>query len=108
MYLHDTPSRGLFAKQRWDFSHGCIRVADPVALAQLLLAADSTWTPERIEQAMQRNTPTTVRLARPVLVLIMYATTMATENGALLFYDDIYRHDRSLERLVAAQYPYAH
>ncbi len=100
VYLHDTPSGDLFEKDRRDFSHGCIRVADPAALASFLLRHDTTWTKQRIEAAMGKGTSTTVRLAKAVPVFIVYGTAMATERGGVLFYDDIYRLDRGLEKLL--------
>jgi murein L,D-transpeptidase YcbB/YkuD len=50
VYLHDTPTRGLFARGRRDFSSGCVRVKDPLDLAAWIVAETESWTPERIAQ----------------------------------------------------------
>jgi hypothetical protein len=42
--MHGTPAQALFAKNRRDFSHGCVRVADPVALAEWVLREHPAWT----------------------------------------------------------------
>jgi murein L,D-transpeptidase YcbB/YkuD len=102
VYLHSTPAHRLFAQSRRAFSHGCIRVSDPVALAQHVLRnAAGEWTAQSITEAMNGTTPSQrVNLRTPIRVLILYGTALATEDGAVLFFDDIYGHDRRLEALL--------
>ena len=102
IYLHHTPSVGLFARARRDFSHGCIRVEQPVALAEFALNGMSGWTPARIEQAMTQDEPATVALAAPVPVLIAYGTALVKE-GRVHFFNDIYGHDRLLDAALRLQ-----
>lgn len=106
IYLHDTNAQGRFAAERRDFSHGCIRVADPVALAQHVLRHQPDWTKEKIEVAMNAERPLQVNLERPIPVLIVYATAVAEENGRLHLYPDVYGLDRELAKLLAAGYPF--
>lgn len=94
VYLHDTPDRQLFARSARAFSHGCIRVADPAALAQWLLGGDAAWTAERIAAAMNATTPLQVNLAEPVRVYIVYGTAIAREDGTMLFLNDLYGLER--------------
>ncbi len=102
IYLHHTPVTQLFRQPRRDFSHGCIRVEDPVALARFVLAPQPEWTPERIEAAMTRRQSSTVRLAAPLPVVIAYSTALVKE-GQVHFFADVYGHDqRLLEALAAA------
>jgi L,D-transpeptidase YcbB len=99
VYLHSTPARGLFKESVRAFSHGCIRVSDPLALATLVLKdAPGNWTREKIQAAMNGATSVRVDLTRPINVLILYATALATEAGPIMFFDDIYGYDRKLER----------
>jgi murein L,D-transpeptidase YcbB/YkuD len=101
VYLHSTPAHGLFAESRRAFSHGCIRVADPVSLAvQLLRDTPGDWTRESIVAAMNGGQTRHVALATPVPVLIVYGTALATEAGEVLFFDDLYGQDRRLEQLL--------
>jgi murein L,D-transpeptidase YcbB/YkuD len=101
VYLHSTPAQHLFAEPRRAFSHGCIRVSDPVALAsEVLRGTSGEWTPETIRAAMDGETTFRVKLAQPVHVLILYGTAVATEDGAVHFYGDIYGQDRRLEGLL--------
>jgi L,D-transpeptidase YcbB len=97
IYLHDTPSRLLFERSRRDFSHGCIRLEYPAALAAFLLSGEPAWTPEAIGAAIDAGTNRTVRLRRPVPVLIFYSTVHAEPDGSARFVADIYGHDARLD-----------
>ena len=101
VYLHSTPAQELFLRSRRAFSHGCIRVSDPVALAAYVLRdTPGDWTPARIEAAMHGTETRRVRLAKPIRVMILYATVLAKENGEVLFFHDLYGQDRRLEQLL--------
>jgi murein L,D-transpeptidase YcbB/YkuD len=100
VYLHHTPSVRLFAQSRRDFSHGCIRVEAPVELAKFVLAGQQEWNEERILAAMAAGTPSTVRLARPLPVVVFYTTALVEDDGRVFFLPDIYGHDRVLERAL--------
>ncbi|MGZ8182503.1 MAG: L,D-transpeptidase family protein [Methylobacter sp.] len=96
VYLHDTPSNALFSKSRRDFSHGCVRVANPQKLAEFALKNQDDWNPETIQLAM--NTPKTQRviLKKPIPVLFFYTTAFFDQFDNLEFYPDIYGHDAVL------------
>jgi murein L,D-transpeptidase YcbB/YkuD len=96
VYLHDTPARQLFSRTRRAFSHGCIRVSDPMALLAHVMRDDPVWTAEVRDKALQSAAPVRVPLARPIRVYILYGTALATEAGNTLFFDDIYGQDAPL------------
>lgn len=96
IYMHDTPERALFARDRRAFSHGCIRLAQPRALAEYLLRDAPAWPPERIREAMLGGVETMVPLTRRVPVMITYFTAWVDDAGRLNFRDDIYGHDQQL------------
>ena len=96
IYLHHTPATGLFAQARRDFSHGCIRVEDPVALAGFVLQGLPGWDAAAIRQTMATAHSRTVNLPQPVPVLIAYGTALVKE-GRMHFFDDVYGHDRTLD-----------
>ena len=107
VYLHDTQVGGLFALARRDFSHGCIRVGDPVALAQFVLRDMPEWNEESIKAAMDGDDDNhRVNLRTPVPVFVTYYTAAAFEDGEVRFYSDIYGLDTKLEQLLAKGYPY--
>ena len=101
VYLHSTPAHQLFSRARRAFSHGCIRVSDPAALAAYVLRnASGSWTPESIAAAMNGPGTLRVQLTKPIRVMILYGTALATEDGAVMFFEDIYGHDKTLEALL--------
>jgi murein L,D-transpeptidase YcbB/YkuD len=106
VYMHDTPATELFAKSERDFSHGCIRLERPADLAAWVLRDNPGWTPERIRAAKNDSTTRQVNLARPIPVLIVYATVIVLEDGLVHFFDDIYGHDAALDKVLAKGYPY--
>jgi murein L,D-transpeptidase YcbB/YkuD len=106
VYLHDTQTGGLFALARRDFSHGCIRVSDPVALAEYVLRNDPGWDVEKVKEAMQGEDNNRVNLAQPVPVFVTYATAAAFADGEVRFYSDIYGLDSKLSELLGKGYPY--
>lgn len=100
IYLHGTPDTALFLQARRDFSHGCIRVEDPVGLAAFALGDQDDWTPSTIAAAMHDEHSRTVTLARPVEVFILYATAVVNRLGVVSFYPDLYGHDAVLARAL--------
>ena len=96
IYFHDTPAKSLFEKDKRAYSHGCIRLSDPVKMANYLLKDDGSWSPEKIDAAMNTGNEKSVKLKNPVPVLITYYTAWVDENGQLHFADDIYAHDKAL------------
>ena len=94
VYLHGTPAPELFARSRRDFSHGCVRVEDPAALAAWVLGDEAGWDRDAVVAAMTRGPESRrVQVARPVTVHVLYATAAVGEDGVVRFYPDIYGHD---------------
>ena len=106
IYLHDTPSKGLFGRARRDFSHGCIRVSNPAALAAFLLRDLPQWTADSVAKVMAGDSTRWVQLTAKVPVFLVYQTVMVTEAGEIFFYGDVYGHDRALDQALRKGYPY--
>ena len=106
IYMHGTPAQSLFSRARRDFSHGCIRLEDPMALAQWVLRDQPDWTREKIEAAMKGERPFRVNLKKPLTVVLFYDTYHASSNGVVSFVDDIYGDDRMLDEALTKGYPY--
>jgi murein L,D-transpeptidase YcbB/YkuD len=102
IYLHHTPAVSLFERDRRDFSHGCIRVQQPVELAQFVLQDEAGWTAERIRQEMQPGDPVTIALRRPLPVLIAYSTVIV-KQGRAYFFDDLYRQDARVAQALGSR-----
>lgn len=97
IYLHDTPAKSLFDETSRAFSHGCIRIAEPVKLAEWVLRNDSTWTSERIHEAMWAGRERFVPVKEDITVFITYFTAFVDSNGRLNFRKDVYGHDKAMK-----------
>ena len=96
VYLHDTPADQLFDERVRAFSHGCVRVEAPVALAAWVLGQQG-WDASRVRSAMATRDRRPVTLDRKIPVYLMYLTAFG-RDGTLHFRDDIYDLD---QRLIA-------
>jgi murein L,D-transpeptidase YcbB/YkuD len=106
VYMHATPVTSLFSKSRRDFSHGCIRVEDPVALAVWVLRDNpGDWTADRVLEAMNGDKTFREELHRPIPVLIVYGTAVVADNGRVYFFRDVYRLDADLQKELAQRRP---
>jgi len=101
VYLHDTPARELFAHAERGFSSGCIRLQEPLALADWLLADDPRWSPEALRAAIDSGQTRTVNLREPVPVYLLYWTAWGGSDGAVQFRRDIYDRDAPLAAALA-------
>jgi murein L,D-transpeptidase YcbB/YkuD len=93
VYLHDTPSRTLFAREERLFSHGCIRIQDPLGLTELVLGEPQTWNRATLEAAIATGETLTIPLARSVPVFVLYWTAGVDAMGTPHFYADVYGRD---------------
>jgi murein L,D-transpeptidase YcbB/YkuD len=103
VYMHDTSARWLFDRERRDLSHGCIRVDRPEDLAEWVLREQSGWSRDRIDAAIQGTESVSVKVKRPIQVVMMYSTASVMKNGEVHFFQDIYGEDRVLERELSAR-----
>jgi L,D-transpeptidase YcbB len=95
VYLHDTPSRELFAKEVRTLSSGCIRVAQPVELAEFVLNSGD-WDADAVRREIEAGKTRNVRIAAPVPVHLFYQTAWVGPDGAVQFRDDISGRDCTL------------
>jgi murein L,D-transpeptidase YcbB/YkuD len=96
VYLHDTPAHALFAKYDRADSHGCIRLEKPLDLALAILPQDGTWSRQRLEEAVSRDSTTHVPVANGPQIVLTYWTAFTDSSGKLQFRDDLYGRDRAL------------
>jgi L,D-transpeptidase YcbB len=90
--MHDTPSKHLFARDSRAFSHGCIRVENPIGFAEQVLEPEG-WTRDQILAQLATNKTRVVPLAKPIPVIVAYLTARVDEAGTVYFYRDIYGRD---------------
>jgi murein L,D-transpeptidase YcbB/YkuD len=100
VYLHDTPNGALFLRPERVFSHGCVRLEKPEALARWVLAGLPGWAPARIAAAMRSGRENLVALPAPIPVSIAYFTVWVDADGTVRFHPDVYRHDAAQAPLL--------
>jgi murein L,D-transpeptidase YcbB/YkuD len=96
IYLHDTPARGLFARDVRDFSHGCIRVQDPETFGSFVLDRQPGWSLDAINAAIATGKRQIVSLEQPLPVHIAYLTAWVNKDGSVNFRRDVYGRDAIL------------
>jgi murein L,D-transpeptidase YcbB/YkuD len=94
VYMHDTPHKSLFNNPSRAYSHGCMRVRDPLRFAELLLAHDKGWDLARVTQLANSGPENNeVRLTKKVPVHVTYFTATVEDDGKLRIFNDIYGHE---------------
>lgn len=98
VYLHDTPHGELFSQVSRNFSHGCVRVEEPMKLAAYLLRDKPEWDEQTILDTVATHREKYITLTKKLPVYLVYLTAWADADGHAHFRDDIYGHDKSLAR----------
>jgi len=96
IYLHDTPFRGLFRQTKRDFSHGCIRVENPPALAKFILKNRKNWNKYKTKAILKTKEPTIVGVLSSKIPVVIFYTTVLPNETDVSFYPDIYGLDEIL------------
>ncbi|GAA3994382.1 L,D-transpeptidase family protein [Hymenobacter fastidiosus] len=96
VYLHDTPHDELFSQGKRGFSHGCVRVEEPLKLAEYLLRNKPGWDMQTIQDTIAERREKHVSLKEALPVYLVYFTSWVDEAGHVNFRDDIYGHDKAL------------
>ena len=98
IYLHDTPHNELFSQSNRSFSHGCVRVAEPIKLATYLLRDRPEWSNQTILDSIATHREKYITLKQKLPVYLVYFTAWADADGHPHFRDDIYGLDKTLAR----------
>ncbi len=96
IYLHDTPSKSLFAKEVRSFSHGCIRLADPMDFAYTLLARQSSNPRSLFQSYLVKGTEAELPLQQSIPVHLVYFTAWPNARGGMDYFRDIYGRDAAV------------
>jgi murein L,D-transpeptidase YcbB/YkuD len=99
VYMHDTPTKGLFNVSTRAFSNGCIRVRNPKRLAELVFEADRGWNSDDVTPLLQTKAPVNNRigLEKPIPVHNVYFTVSIGDDGKIRSFADVYGHDRRIQ-----------
>jgi L,D-transpeptidase YcbB len=105
VYLHDTPSKSLFNENVRAFSHGCMRVRNPVSLAELILNRDKGWDKEKVDDLI-KNGPeeNEVNLDQPIPVHVTYFTAWVGNDNEVKTFGDVYGHEKRITLALAGRW----
>jgi len=103
VYIHDTTSRAKFRRSSRYYSSGCIRIEDPLALANYLLADRRGWDDEGMHNVIERRENKTVGLFKPIPVHLFYLSSWVSDAGVVNFRSDVYSYDALLQEALAVR-----
>jgi murein L,D-transpeptidase YcbB/YkuD len=102
VYLHDTPTRYMFANAQRALSHGCVRLEQPFKFAEMVLGHESGWTQEKLERLIGASEHY-LNLPKPIPIHIQYFTAYVDEAGKLKVLDDIYGFSKRVQAALGLQ-----
>ena len=104
IYLHDTPAKSLFNRELRSYSHGCVRVEKALSMASHILKSDrNRYTPDSMYAYIKKRKEKSIKLNSTLPVYIYYFTVKGSDEGELVFYNDLYGTDRKLTHLLIQQ-----
>lgn len=99
VYLHDTPSKSLFKRDYRAYSHGCVRVHNPMEFADVILSQTQSWNAARLKK-MIGGKESHINLDRKIPVHLAYFTTWIDEKGQLQLRSDLYGHNEKVKQML--------
>lgn len=105
VYMHDTPTKNLFNETTRTYSHGCMRVRNPMRLAEIILKEDMGWSADQVESTL-RNGPenNNIALHSKIPVHVTYFTAWVDDAGELHSRPDVYLHEKRIRLALAGQW----
>jgi len=94
VYMHDTPTKRLFQRDMRAFSHGCIRLSEPMEMLRIFSEIDSNVNLGSSKSILKGSRETNVYLSKSVPVDVVYFTAWVNPSGELQFRDDVYGYDK--------------
>lgn len=105
IYMHDTPSKSLFTRSVRSFSHGCIRIQNPLKLAEVLWSDEpGGWTRDKFRKRIATGGRGVLKLQTKIPVHLTYLTSWRNKDGSTHFRNDIYGRDKILSRALTASH----
>ena len=96
IYLHDTPAKRLFGREKRDFSHGCIRLMDPFDFAYTILARQMRNPEQFFKERLNTGRETVVELEQHIPIHLIYRTAFTQAKGKTQFRGDVYGRDAKI------------
>ena len=100
VYLHDTPTRKLFKKNRRAFSHGCIRLSKPFSFLKTIAQEEPNLNWNRVQNILKTKQKEEIDISNDIPISLVYLTTWVNSNNELVFGGDIYKYDQYQRRII--------
>jgi len=105
IFMHDTPDKWMFARSRRTLSHGCLRLRNPMRMAELVLKEDKGWDKARVnEEARNGPLSNAIKLDCKIPIHLVYFTAWVDDNGKLRTFSDVYGHEKRIRQALAGQW----
>ena len=99
--MHDTASRWLFTEGSRNFSHGCIRLQNPLDFVEKVFNGKNGFSKDRVQQVIRDGQQAHYTFPEPITLYVTYRTVSANPEGVPTFRDDVYGRDRRVVRAMA-------
>lgn len=105
IFMHDTPDKWMFRPAQRTLSHGCLRVQNPMQLAEMVLKEDKGWDAAKIAE-LDRSGPLNneVPISKEIPIHLVYFTAWVTDDGKLKTFNDVYGHEKRVTLALDGQW----
>ena len=100
VYLHDSPAKRYFKYTKRAYSHGCVRLAEPKKLLEVIASQDENLDFDKANNILEDIEKTQIGLKKKIPVHMVYLTSWVDENNNVQFRDDVYKYDRMQKKLI--------
>jgi murein L,D-transpeptidase YcbB/YkuD len=96
IFMHDTVDKWMFAQSQRTLSHGCLRLRNPMKMAELVLAEDKGWDAAKVNGTMQSSRDNIIGIDRKIPMHLVYFTAWVADDGKVKTFGDIYGHEKRI------------
>ena len=105
VYFHDTPKKKLFSARKRTFSHGCMRVQNPLKLAEVILNVDKNWGREEVDDLIENGPENNeIPVEKAIKVHTTYFTAHVEDDGTVTTFADVYGHEKRIKLALAGKH----
>jgi murein L,D-transpeptidase YcbB/YkuD len=105
IFMHDTIDKWMFASKQRTTSHGCLRLRNPMRMAEVVLAEDKGWEPERVQASMREGAANNeIVIEKKIPMHLVYFTAWVDDDGKLKTFNDIYGHEKRITLAIEGKW----
>lgn len=105
IFMHDTPDKWMFRQSRRTLSHGCLRVQNPMQLAEMILEEDKGWDKAKVAE-LSKSGPLSnkIRIEKEIPIHLTYFTVWIDDDGKMRTYSDVYGHEKRITQALDGEW----